>query len=320
MLSARSRSTLCSLAPSHGRRTVRAAAPRRLDHGPHHAGRNGEADAVAAAGAREDRRVDADQAPADVDERAAGIARIDGRVGLDEELIVGDADLRARQRRDDALRDGLADAERIADGENEIADLELLGIAELDRRQRGGALQAEHGKVGALVAQHDLGLELAPVGERHLHLGHVLDDVVVRDDEPGGVDDHPRAEGALHALARHGRPALAEEAAEEVVHGFALAGALDPRAVDVDDRRSRPPHDRREGKLHLAPALGRGAGLGRRLAGIEKGQNEGQDQVNAGGLNHVQQPSPWQRDRPTALARSGGFVCPGCRRRLLRIC
>jgi hypothetical protein len=34
-----------------------------------------------------------------IDQRAAGIARIDRRVGLDEELIVGDADLRARERR-----------------------------------------------------------------------------------------------------------------------------------------------------------------------------------------------------------------------------
>jgi hypothetical protein len=60
--------------------------------------------------------------PGHVDQRAAGIAGIDRRIGLDEELIVGDADLRARQRRDDAMRHGLADAERIADGEHHVAD------------------------------------------------------------------------------------------------------------------------------------------------------------------------------------------------------
>ena len=54
----------------------------------------------------------------------ARIARIDRRVGLDEELVVGDADLRARERRDDAARHRLADAEGIADGEHQVADLE----------------------------------------------------------------------------------------------------------------------------------------------------------------------------------------------------
>ena len=53
---------------------------------------------------------------------------IDRGVGLDEELVVGDADLRARQRRDDAVRHRLPDAERIADGEHQVADLQLVGI------------------------------------------------------------------------------------------------------------------------------------------------------------------------------------------------
>ena len=70
-----------------------------------------------------------------IDQRAAGIAGIDRGIGLDEELVVGDADLGARQRRDDAARHRLADAEGIADGEHEIADLEIVGIADLQRRQ-----------------------------------------------------------------------------------------------------------------------------------------------------------------------------------------
>ena len=43
------------------------------------------------------------------------------RIGLDEELIVGDADLGARQRRDDAVGYGLPDAEGIADREHDVA-------------------------------------------------------------------------------------------------------------------------------------------------------------------------------------------------------
>ncbi len=64
--------------------------------------------------------------PPDVDQRTAGIAGIDGSVGLDEELVVGDTDLGARYRRYDTVSYGLADTERIADGEHDVADLERI--------------------------------------------------------------------------------------------------------------------------------------------------------------------------------------------------
>ena len=71
-----------------------------------------------------------DHAAVHIDQRAAGIAGIDGGVGLDEELIVADADVGARHRRDDAVRHGLADAERIADRQHHVADLQIVGIGE----------------------------------------------------------------------------------------------------------------------------------------------------------------------------------------------
>ena len=117
-----------------------------------------------AAALGEDRGVDADQPPVHVDQRAARIAGIDGGVGLDEELVVGDADLRARERRDDAAGHRLADAERIADGEHEIADLETVRIAELDRGELDAArIEPQHREIGLLVLENDLGRELAPV-------------------------------------------------------------------------------------------------------------------------------------------------------------
>ena len=80
--------------PLHGR----AAALRRRDDDLHHVDGDREADALRTARAREDRRVDADEPARPVDQRASRIARIDRRVSLDEELIVGDADLRAGRR------------------------------------------------------------------------------------------------------------------------------------------------------------------------------------------------------------------------------
>src|SRR5205085_2610201 len=84
------------------------------------------------------------------DERAAGVARVDRRVGLDEEAKIADAELGAGQRRDDAAGDGLPDAERIADRQHEIADLELVAVAQLERRKAlAGRLDLEEGEAGA---------------------------------------------------------------------------------------------------------------------------------------------------------------------------
>ena len=71
---------------------------------PGHVGGDGEADALVAAGAREDRGVDADQLAVHVDQRAARVAGVDRRVGLDEVLVVGDAHVGAALGRDDAHR------------------------------------------------------------------------------------------------------------------------------------------------------------------------------------------------------------------------
>jgi UDP-3-O-[3-hydroxymyristoyl] N-acetylglucosamine deacetylase len=63
-----------------------AAAHQRFHHLARGVHRHGKADAHAAATAREDGRVDAHQVALRIHQRAAGIARVDGRVGLDEVL------------------------------------------------------------------------------------------------------------------------------------------------------------------------------------------------------------------------------------------
>ena len=137
-----------------------------LDHPAREIGGDREADAHIAAAARIDRGVDAGKPPVGRHQRAAGIARIDRRVGLDEDLGVARRDLGARKRRArcPSSRSGRR-AERIADREHE------------DRRpgrnrcrRRGDHRQPlafdvdlEHREIGALVGDQHLGLEFALV-------------------------------------------------------------------------------------------------------------------------------------------------------------
>ena len=74
--------------------------------------------------AEDDHGVDPDDARVRVDERAAGVAGVERDVGLqdriDESSIL--CPHAARERADDACRDGVAEAERIADRDDELPD------------------------------------------------------------------------------------------------------------------------------------------------------------------------------------------------------
>ena len=114
---------------------------------------HGESDALVAGGLRIDGGVDADDFAVHVEQRAAGVAGIDGCVGLDEVLeLAGDAGLDgAVFGGDNAGGDGLREGEGAADGFNPVADLGLIGVAQLDRGQRRVGVDLDDGEIGGLV-------------------------------------------------------------------------------------------------------------------------------------------------------------------------
>src|SRR5690606_17489783 len=63
--------------------------------------RYGETDTLRTAGLGEDRRVDPHQIAMGIDQRTAGVARVDGRIGLDEVLVGVEAQLVAPSGADD---------------------------------------------------------------------------------------------------------------------------------------------------------------------------------------------------------------------------
>jgi hypothetical protein len=130
-----------------------------------------------------------------VDQCAAGIAGVDRGIGLNEELVVGNTHLRARQRGDDSVRHGLPDAKGIADRKHDVADLQFIGVGKIERRELlVGIFQAQHGEIGAAVLENDLGLELALVRKRHLDLIGAFDDMIVGHDQAGRIHHHARAQ------------------------------------------------------------------------------------------------------------------------------
>ncbi len=137
----------------------------------------------------------------DVDQSPAGVAGVDRGIGLDEILEGVDAQLTAPQGRHDAAGDGLPDPERIADGQDLVTDLQLIGLAPGDDRQ-AIEFDAQYRQVAVGVGADDFGAGTAAVGEHHFDFCRPLDDVVVGEDVPLRADDDATAQAGLGARVR----------------------------------------------------------------------------------------------------------------------
>ena len=121
----------------------------------------------------------------------ARIARVDGRVGLDEILEGVDAQLRAPQRRDDAHRHRLAHAERIADGQHHIPHGNVVVAGKADGRQPL-AIHLQHGQIGVGVAADQACLQPLAAGQNHFDLRAVAQHVMVGEDVTVTAGNHAR--------------------------------------------------------------------------------------------------------------------------------
>ncbi len=221
------------------RRPVHLAVGDELVHdGTGEVDRDGEAVARVESGLAGDGGVDADHLAADAHERAAGVAGVDGRVGLDEVLDAALAPARQAAQRaslgaDDAGGDGEGEAlaERIADGQDPFTDPRVFAVAERHRRERPG-IDLQHGHVGVGIGADDLGLELPPIEQPDDDLLGPFDDMVVGQDVAVRRDDEPGAAALLDLRL------LAEPGREEALHARRdvrlLGGVLGSLRPDVD--------------------------------------------------------------------------------------
>src|SRR4029077_6467267 len=153
---------------------------------------DGEADPGAPSRRAVDRRVDSDQPPRAVEQRAPRVAGIDRGVGLDDA-----ADRRPRfrldlaaERADHPRRQALVEAERVADGEDALAHLQPFRVAERQRRQLPGRrIDLEDGQMPLGGDADELRVPGGAVGERHLGGVRAGNNVVVGDDVPLAVPD-----------------------------------------------------------------------------------------------------------------------------------
>ena len=112
--------------------------------------RHGKADAFATAAVGRDGRVDADDLSLQVDQRSTAVTRIDGGIGLQVILALGDADS-ARLGRDDADRHRFLESERRSDCQHPITNLQGVAIAHCGCGQFARSLDANDGDIGLRI-------------------------------------------------------------------------------------------------------------------------------------------------------------------------
>ena len=169
--------------------------------------------------------------PAAVDQGAAGVARRDGRVGLDEvdqrpDALLGRAGDLAVEAGDDPGGDGVLEAEGAADHHRQLADLRQ-GLLE------GGRLEVlavglDHGEVGAGVGGLDGAGDAAAVEEGDLDALHDLaldpDHVVVGDDHAVLGPGHSAAGALVVGDGDHRRLDLADNLGDVAGGGLGAGG------------------------------------------------------------------------------------------------
>ena len=139
--------------------------------------------------------VDADYQAVNVQERSAGIARIDARIALNQVvvfLLVADLHV-AMQRADDPARHRMLISVGIADGDDLLTFHQIAGGAELDHRQWLFDVDLDHGQVGLAVVSDASRDGCLSVGQRHLNVADPLDDVIVRQHIAARIDHNSRA-------------------------------------------------------------------------------------------------------------------------------
>jgi len=147
---------------------------------------DGETDAGPGAGGGVDGGVDADESSGGIEERAAGVAGVNGGIDLDDvfDEASGFAGDGAVERGDDAGGESFVEAEGVADGEDGLSDLEVVAGADGKRGEFDGEgdVDLEDGEVVVCGEADEFGGVAGSVIKSDLRGGGGLNDVEVGDD------------------------------------------------------------------------------------------------------------------------------------------
>ena len=184
--------------------------------------RNGKADAQVSARAAEDGGVDADEVPVTSTSAPPELPGLIGASVWMKLSIILDAHAATVRRADNPVGHGLAYPEGMADGQHQIAHLHVPAFSQRDGGQVVG-VNLDDRDVTLGIKSNNLGVELAPVLQRHLDLRWPTYKMAVGQDISVLSHNHPGPKPALQPGGQN------------------LLGALFPKGNAREDPLSRLP-------------------------------------------------------------------------------
>ena len=227
------------------------------------------------------RGVDADHFAARRDERTAGVAGVERRVGLDDVVHqpARSRAQRAAERADDAGRHRVMEAVRVADRDRDLPHPHRARIAERRPRQRraGERIDADRprGRCRRPGRRHPPRIE-RPSGSDDGHAAGAFDDVAVGEDEAVRREEDAGAAAALRPRSsrRPARPSRRRESPPRIrVQQLGVVWLRDHTSiVTKGDGRRHHPYGSSTGSRRYATAPERvGPALRQRLLGFQPG-------------------------------------------------
>src|ERR1051326_2363660 len=143
------------------------------------------------------RRVHTDHFATRVDERATRVTRVERRVGLNNRVHQTSRARAQRptERAHHACRDAVLEPVRITDRQHELANTNLLRLAEMSGH-KVRCIDPDYGEIGIRVVADQLRLVLVAVRDRDFNLRCAMDDVTVRQNETVRRKDKTRSTAA----------------------------------------------------------------------------------------------------------------------------
>ena len=167
---------------------------------PRHVDGDRESDSlVAARVARKNGGIDANQMPFVIDQCAAGVARVNRRVGLNKIFQLFDSESPSAGGTHDAGRNRLAHAEWIANRQYDVADLDFAGVGQR-QHWKVRPIDLEDRDVGPRIGAHYSGFHFSFIMQRDGNIRGALHHVIVRQNVAFGADDDARSESFLSAI------------------------------------------------------------------------------------------------------------------------
>ena len=123
-----------------------------LEGGPNRVRRNGKANSLRTAAAGNNRRIDANDFPPQINQRAAAVAGIDRRIGL-QKIAEGVRAIWPPLRTNDAVSHGFLESEWITDGQDKVPGLYCVRIRQLERLD-AGIVNLEHSQIDLRIRAH----------------------------------------------------------------------------------------------------------------------------------------------------------------------